>query len=64
MSRIVNGLGDRLLSLVAPRVTASAADCGSPVYQYRCYNGVYQRRTCWTNSNCACGPWTGIHNWC
>jgi hypothetical protein len=64
MTRTINAIGDRLLSLVAPRVTASAADCGDVRYQYRCYNTVYQRRTCWTNTNCACGPWVGVHNHC
>ncbi|MEU8185200.1 hypothetical protein AB0B85_23860 [Micromonospora sp. NPDC049044] len=65
MIRIVNSIGDRLLGFVAPKVTASAADCGSNTrYEYRCNRGVYQRRTCWTNTNCACGPWTGVKDGC
>ncbi|TCB93398.1 hypothetical protein E0H26_22930 [Micromonospora zingiberis] len=54
MLRIVNELGDRMLALFVPRVTASAADCGSVVLRTVCRNGFYQVCRCFSNSNCAC----------
>ena len=56
-------MGDRLLGFVAPKATASAADCGSPKTVYRCNNGAYQVGTCWTNSNCICS-WTTLYRGC
>lgn len=56
MVRMVNRMGDRLLNLLVPRVTASAADCGTTRACNRCMN--YRGRmlwhdcNCWTNSNC------------
>ncbi|MEH0928038.1 hypothetical protein [Micromonospora sp. CPCC 205558] len=63
MIRIINSMGDRLLGFVAPKATASAADCGSPKTVYRCNNGAYQVGACWTNSNCICS-WTTLYRGC
>ncbi|MEU8185199.1 hypothetical protein AB0B85_23865 [Micromonospora sp. NPDC049044] len=65
MIRIVNSVGDRLLGFVAPKATASAADCG-PIerYEFRCYNGVYQRRGCFARPGCACTTWVVVRDGC
>ncbi|MGR6322066.1 hypothetical protein Q2K19_15335 [Micromonospora soli] len=55
-------MGDRLLGLVAPRATASADDCGA-YYQYRCYNGYYQKRKC-CNVGGGCYRWETLYYGC
>ncbi|MFC7545671.1 hypothetical protein [Plantactinospora sp. GCM10030261] len=54
MLRIVNEMADRLLGLVVPRATASAADCGYTYQRKDCWKGVERYCTCFTNSNCKC----------
>lgn len=57
MLRMVNRMGDRLLGLFVPEVTASAADCGTTRACRRCMviggRRLWHNCTCWTNSNCA-----------
>lgn len=62
MLRTINTLGDRLLGLVAPRVTASADDCGE-YWQYRCFNGAYQKRKCCRVQE-SCYNWQTISSGC
>lgn len=54
MLHMINLMGDRLLGLLAPRITASAADCGYIVTRIKCVNGWEQVCRCFSNSNCAC----------
>ncbi len=57
MLRMVNRMGDRLLGLLVPQATASAADCGTTRACNRCRytNGrwLWHDCDCWSNSNCA-----------
>ncbi|MGN9919535.1 hypothetical protein [Micromonospora palomenae] len=65
MLRAVNSIGDRLLRLVVPQVTASAI-CGCPHYQYRCNStGYYQRRyCCGCTMQVTCDPWQTLYFGC
>ncbi|MEV0158143.1 hypothetical protein AB0H57_31215 [Micromonospora sp. NPDC050686] len=54
MTRFVNALGDRLLGLLAPRITARAEPCG-PTYVQFCYcsGGLkYSRNCCRYSGSC------------
>ena len=68
MARIQR-IGEQMLSRVLPTTTAEAAPCcgGGCGYQYRCYNGRYQRRYCCSDCQCrnTCGSWQSlVHQFC
>jgi hypothetical protein len=60
MMHRINAVGDRLLGLFVPSVTASADPCGREYYQFCYCSGTrYYRRHCCSNGGCGSCRYAG-----
>lgn len=66
MTKIVQAVADRLVSLVVPQLRASAC-CNYPGwYEYKCTGGIRWRRHCRYNCACvkSCSSWRYLCEGC